>query len=364
MDLTHHYRQLTSQPGYLFDRAQANAVEKLQSLAMRLIAAPPPSNAWQARLAALVGHRPQTIDGLYLWGGVGRGKTWLMDLFFEQLPLAQKRRLHFHHFMQEVHGDLGRLRRGRDPLVRVAAHFAEQARVLCLDEFYVEDIGDAMILYKLLDALQCRGVTLVMTSNSPPDELYKHGLQRERFLPAIELLKGHCRVHNLDGDTDHRLRHLTKAAVYFTPVDDKSEEQLQARFMELAPHAGTEHLPLSIHRRQIPTRLCGHGVVWFDFHALCFGPRSNADYREIARRFHTVLVSGVPRMGEQHDDAAHRFIDLVDELYERSVKLIMSAEAAPDALYAGRRLSFEFRRTASRLQEMRSREYLASAHRA
>jgi len=363
MDLTHHYRQITSQPGYLFDRAQSQAVEKLQSLGMRLTASPPLSNGWRARLAGALGHRPQAVEGLYLWGGVGRGKTWLMDLFFEQLPLAQKRRLHFHHFMQEVHDELGRLRRQRDPLSRVAAHLAQRSRVLCLDEFYVEDISDAMVLYRLLDNLLQRGVTLVLTSNNPPDDLYRHGLQRERFLPAIELIKGHCRVCNLDGDTDHRLRHLARAAIYFTPVDTKSEEQLQARFAELAPREGSPDLPITIQHRQIPTRLCANDVVWFDFHPLCFGPRSSADYREIARRFHTVLISGVPRLEEQNDDAAHRFIDLVDELYDRRVKLILSAETEPDALYAGRRLSFEFRRTASRLHEMRSRDYLASPHR-
>lgn len=362
MDLTHHYRQITSQRDFLFDRAQAHAAEQLQTLALRLIAAPPPGTGWGARLAAKLGRRAPLIDGLYLWGGVGRGKTWLMDLFFEQLPMDKKLRLHFHHFMQEVHSELGRLQRQRDPLALVAAHFAQRARVLCLDEFYVEDISDAMVLYKLLDALFQRGITVVLTSNSAPDELYQNGLQRERFLPAIELIKRHTHAFNLQSDTDYRLLHLEKAAVYFTPVTENSEQELQARFAELAPRASDANLPIAVQHRQIPTRLRADDVVWFDFHPLCFGPRASADYREIARRFGTVLISGVPQMGEQQDDAVHRFIDMVDEFYERRVKLIVSAETEPGTLYTGRRFAFEFRRTASRLHEMRSRDYLALPH--
>jgi cell division protein ZapE len=362
MDLCTHYRRIIAERGFVFDPAQAEAMAHLQTLGEHLLATPAPRSGRWAWFAAKFAATPPGINGLYLWGDVGRGKTWLMDLFFEQLPVAQKLRLHFHHFLQDIHDELARLRRQRNPLHTVAGHYARRARVLCLDECYVEDISDAMILHHLLDAMLAQGITLVLTANQPPEGLYHNGLQRERFLPAIALLKRHCHVLQLNGDSDHRLRRLQQAATYFTPVDTASEQHLRERFAELCPRAGVAELPVTIHHRQIASRLCADDVVWFDFHQLCFGPRSGPDYREIARRFHTVLVSGVPVLGEQEDAAAHRFIDMVDEFYDRKVKLIVSAAAEPESLYTGRRLGFEFRRTASRLREMRSHDYLALPH--
>ena len=364
MQLIDHYRQITIQPSFHFEESQAQAVARLQTLADRLIHSPPPAPRAEGLLGRLFATRPPPpIPGLYLWGGVGRGKTWLMDLFFEHLPLQQKLRLHFHRFMQEIQDELAHLRQQRDPLTIVARHFAKRTRVLCLDEFYVEDITDAMLLHGLLTALTDEGISLVFTSNTVPQELYKNGLQRERFLPTIELIERHTQVFELRGDTDHRLRHLQKADTWYTPADARSEKQLAQRFRELAPCEGRPDRPLLINHRPIPCHLYADDVAWFNFFPLCHGPRSSHDYIELARRLHTVFISAVPIMGEEQDDWAHRFIDLVDEFYDRRVKLLVSAEAEPAALYTGQRLTFEFQRTASRLAEMRSTEYLALPHR-
>lgn len=301
------------------------------------------------------------MTGLYLWGGVGRGKTYLMDRFHESLPFGRKRRTHFHRFMQEVHARRRRYRNRRDPLSLVARDMARD-RVLCFDEFFVSDIADAMILGRLTACLFARGVTLVATSNVPPDRLYEGGLQRERFLPAIERIKQHCRVLHLDGDTDYRLRALERVEIYHHPLDDAARRNLDTCFREIAPEAGAPDAVLEIHGRGIPSRRLADGVVRFDFAALCAAPRSTADYGEIARCFHTVLLGDVPVMDADADDAARRFIHLVDELYDRRVKLILSAAAPAESLYRGKRLAFEYHRTVSRLCEMASREYLALPH--
>ncbi len=300
--------------------------------------------------------------GLYLWGGVGRGKTWLMDLFFDGLPFPERRRLHFHHFIREVHAELRSLPRQTAPLQTVAQRMREETRLLCLDELFVNDIADAMILGGLFKALLEAGVTLVITSNVPPSGLYRDGLQRARFLPAIALLEKQLQVLQLDGGTDYRLRQLRQAPIYLAD-GAAAREQLGQLFHRLADAHAEHNAELCIGGRPIAAWRRSSDVVWFDFASLCEGPRSQHDYGEIADEFHTVFVSDVPRFDETHDDAARRFIALVDEFYDRGVKLVLSAAAPPTQLYGGQRLRFEFERTASRLIEMQSEEYLARAHR-
>jgi cell division protein ZapE len=293
---------------------------------------------------------------------VGRGKTWLMDGFFEGLPVAEKRRLHFHRFMHEVHARLKALPDVEDPLESVAAGFRERARVLCFDEFFVSDITDAMLLGRLFQHLFAQGMTLVATSNQPPDELYKDGLQRARFVPAIKLLKHHCQVLNVDGGTDYRLRHMQGLSLYHVPAGPTADAALTGMFEDLTGHQPARGEALLINDRPIPARRHADGVAWFDFAALCAGPRSTEDYIEIARSFHTLLLSGIPPLGPDQEDEARRFIALVDELYDRRVKLAASASAPLEGLYTGWRLGFEFQRARSRLQEMQSQAYLSQAH--
>jgi cell division protein ZapE len=264
--------------------------------------------------------------------------------------------------MRAIHDQLSLLRGQQNPLKLIARNFAKQYRILCLDEFHVADITDAMLLYGLLEALFQEGVCLVATSNQPPDELYKNGLQRDRFLPAIKLIKQHTTPVFIDGDIDHRLRLLEKADTWYDAGHPESQRQLRARFEELAPCEGSENLRLRINYRTLETILCADDVAWFGFHTLCAGPRASADYIEIARRFHTLFISEVPVMNEASDDLALRFVNMIDEFYDRNLKLIISAAAGPEALYQGQQLSFEFQRTASRLEEMRSHAYLQRPH--
>jgi cell division protein ZapE len=361
MDLNARYQQALDSEHFEADPAQLEALTHLQALSIRL--QQPEAQGWSARLRDIFSKADKSQRGLYLWGGVGRGKTWLMDLFFDALPFNNKLRLHFRHFMQEIHDELTQLAGHRDPLPEVARHFAQRARVICLDEFYVEDITDAMILYRLLDALHTQGIALVFTSNLAPAELYKNGLQRERFLPAIELLETETDIVELNGDLDHRLRKLKKAQTYFSPLNNASQRAIEQRFAELAPGNVFENSSLDINHRLITCRKHADDVAWFDFYQLCHGPRASADYIELARQFHTVLVSDVPCMGEHEEEWAHRFIDMVDEFYDRRVKLLISADNEPAHLYHGRRHTFDFQRTVSRLMEMRSDEYLQQAHR-
>ena len=299
--------------------------------------------------------------GMYIWGSVGRGKTYLMDLLYDCLPPEQKMRLHFHRFMQGVHQRLNKVRDQENPLEQVASHFRKYARILCLDELYVSDIGDAMILAGLLDALFKQGVTLVTTSNCHPDSLYKGGLQRQRFLPAIDLLKENTQVVELCGDTDHRLQFLEHADIYHCPLDENADDVMQNNFLHVSPETGTPGEVLTIEGREINTIRCSDGVVWFEFAELCNGPRSASDYIEIARCYNTVLISNVPVLSNK-DDIARRFITAIDEFYDRCVKIIISAECAVHELYKGEKLYFEFQRTISRLNEMRSHDYLARPH--
>jgi len=348
--------------GFEYDAAQEQAVEALDELHHALCQHRP---GWLERLrSGLFGPSRDLspVTGLYLWGGVGRGKTHLVDLFHDSLPFPQKRRLHFHRFMRQAHEGLKRFGDRQDPLEAVADEVARDTRVLCFDEFFVSDVADAMILGTLMGALFRRGVTLVATSNIPPDRLYEGGLQRQRFLPAIDAIKRHTRIMNVDSGVDYRLRVLEKAEIYHAPLDAEADERLRDSFSRLAPDGRYDLDSLAIEGREIPVIADGDGVAWFDFPALCEGPRSQNDYMELAREYHTVLIANVPVMDRTRENAARRFIALVDEFYDRNVKLIVSAEAEPETLYQGQRLRFEFQRTISRLQEMQTREYLALPH--
>ncbi|MDH3612712.1 MAG: cell division protein ZapE [Gammaproteobacteria bacterium] len=361
MTIREAYESSLHREGHERDAAQEKIVVLLAELQQRLRAQKP-----RHGLRGLFSRSSQSNGigetGLYIWGGVGRGKTFLMDLFFETLPLEQKRRIHFHRMMHEVHDHLMSLGNVEDPLDQVAAAIAGDARVLCFDEFFVSDIGDAMILGRLLEGLFRRGVTLVTTSNSAPDQLYRDGLQRQRFQPAIEMLKTHTQVVHMDGDIDYRLRLLQQAGTYLSPDDHAAQLKLQHFFDESASSQIAENSVLDINGREIRARQCAKGIAWFDFADICDGPRSQNDYIEIARWYPTVIVSGVPELGSELENQARRFIALVDEFYDRRVKLIVSAATAVDSLYLGQRLTFEFDRTVSRLIEMRSTDYLASPH--
>lgn len=351
------------------DAEQAGIVDRLDALSIELAAAKPWQPKQQSTLSRWFGggdsDRKEIVHGprgLYLWGGVGRGKTHLCDLFFDAVPIEAKRRLHFHRFMQRIHDDIRSLGETEKPLQQVADIWAKEAKLLLLDEIHVNDITDAMLLGGLCSELFDRGVTLVTTSNVPPDGLYKDGLQRQRFLPAIERIKAHTHVVEMVGETDYRLRLLETEAIYLVPdgnQDHKATDAcLRAHFERLAFGTPTSANTLTVNQREIPIRGQAGDVVWFDFQALCATARSTNDYIDIASTFRTVLISNVPVMDETTNNEARRFVNLVDEFYDRSVKLIMSAEARPDALYTGKRLAFEFERSASRLTEMQTTEYL------
>jgi cell division protein ZapE len=350
------YAQELTRAGFVNDPAQAQAIEALQRIHDDLRAQRP------RRLLGLGPKRWPAVRGLYMWGGVGRGKTWLMDAFSETLDDTPHLRTHFHRFMLDVHERRRRYPDEQDPLKLVAAEYAAELRVLCFDEFFVSDIADAMILGRLFETLFARGVTLVATSNITPDRLYENGLQRANFLPFIDVLKQHVVVLNVDGGTDYRLRALTRAEIYHYPSDAVAERNLAEWFADIAPEAGRANEALCIHGREIRSRRLADGVAWFDFTQLCDGPRSAADYIEIARTHHTVLLSRVPQLGVFQEDAARRFINLVDEFYDRGVKLIIAADVPQTELYTGDKLRFEFQRTQSRLTEMQSEEYLARPH--
>jgi cell division protein ZapE len=407
------YAQQLSGRGFRPDPVQAAVVDRLDDLRQRLIAARETDSSLVRRWFGALGGKsaPEPVRGIYLWGGVGRGKTWMMDLFYQSLPFPERRRRHFHRFMHDVHAELKTLQQREAPLDVVAERIAQEARVLCFDELFVADIADAMILGGLFAALFKRGVTLVATSNVQPRNLYKDGLQRQRFLPTIDLLEQHMDVVAVDGATDYRLRCLTQAGTYLPSGTPDTERRLKELFDELADHDGgdpdaiaprmspasgptalatapvtpkaaaTAHSvnqsgrpwpnqspldptnSIEIEGRRIPVIRERGGVVWFDFMALCSGPRSQEDYIEIARDYQSVIVSDIPVFDSLHEDEARRFIALVDELYDRNVNLIVSAAAPPLELYRGDRVGFQFERTASRLIEMQSEEYLAREHR-
>ena len=346
------------------DPAQEQAVRKLQDLYERLLQEEQPRAGVISGLLQRWRQEPRRPErGLYMWGGVGRGKTYIMDTFFDSLPFPDKLRVHFHRFMQRVHDELTSLEGQKDPLELVADRLAGEARVVCFDEFFVTDIGDAMILGGLMEGLFARGVSLVATSNIEPKRLYENGLQRQRFLPAIAMIEQHTEVFNLDGDTDYRLRTLQQAELYHCPLDEGADLSLEESFRRLAREPGMSWERIDINHRYITCRRLAEDVAWFDFAELCDTPRSPSDYIELARIFHAVLISGVPEFGPETGDQARRFINLVDEFYDRNVKLVLAAEKPLLELYAGGQLEFEFQRTLSRLQEMQSYDYLSLEHR-
>jgi len=340
------------------DPSQREAARRLDALAAALQADRP-------RGFLRLHSRKSAPRGLYLWGGVGRGKTLLMDLFVAALGGASSAatRQHFYHFMREVHAELGTIKQRQAPLDIVAQRLAARARVICLDEFFVSDIADAMILAALIDGLFKRGVTLVTTSNVPPQALYKDGLQRQRFLPAIESLSRHLDIIHLDGGVDYRLRQLARAPTYLDSNREDAAAALAERFAMLAGGAAPGPGDIGVEGRVLHAVALGQDIAWFEFSELCDGPRSQNDYIELARLYHTIVIAHIPRFDAFTENAARRFIMLIDELYDRGVKIVVSAAAAPTELYRGERLQFEFERTASRLMEMQTQQYLAVEHR-
>ena len=346
--------------GFVSDPAQFAVAERLTKLQRQLLLAPVNRHGVRRWLPRAFRRPVEPVPGLYLWGGVGRGKTYLMDVFYETLPFADKRRQHFHRFMRRVHDELRRLAGRENPLQAVAQRFAKEARVLCFDEFHVSDIGDAMILAELLAGIFEHGVTLVATSNSAPGRLYEDGLQRRRFLPAIGLLERHMEVVNVDGETDYRLNVLRRDGIYRGSED---AGELLKSFRALSHRPPERDKVLTVNGRALHARYWAEDVVWFDFEAVCAGPRSNDDYIELARLFATVFVHGVPVFDAEKEDQARRFIGLIDEFYDRNVKLLLAAAAPIERLYVGERLTAEFERTRSRISEMQSDEYLRREHR-
>jgi cell division protein ZapE len=365
--LQHYHQDLAA--GSLFpDPAQAHAIDCVQQLYDDLVTASLINRSSPVRRAMCLirkkNKKSAPVRGIYFYGGVGRGKTYIMDILYESLPFKNKLRTHFHRFMQRVHAELNVLKQQKNPLKQVAAQLALEARVICFDEFYVSDIGDAMILGGLLEHLTEVGVVLVATSNLHPDSLYENGLQRARFLPAIALLHRHTRIVELDGGIDYRLRALEQATLYYSPPGAQADASLMRGFRSLTPeHAEVfESCGIEVLGRRIPAKFCADDVVWFEFSELCGGARSAYDYVELAKIYHAVLLSDVPQMGGANDDVVRRFVSLVDELYDHNVKLLISAAAPVQDLYKGGALSFVFERTRSRLLEMQSHEYLAREH--
>ena len=367
MSLTEQYKKALQQPDMVHDSVQEQAILKLEALNQALIANNKKTllNAIK-KLSPCKQYQPKPVQGLYFWGAVGRGKTWLMNLFYEELDISEKYRVHFHHFMLDIHEKLGTLSKqkksSKNPLQQIARDLSKKYKLLCIDEFIVTNITDAMILSELLHALFKHQVCLVATSNRVPDDLYLNGLQRERFLPAIELIKSHTEVVQLDGGIDHRTSLLEQADVFYTPITENTDQQIEQRMQELAITPVTANKTLNILNRDIKTISCSEDIAWFDFEVICTAPRAPQDYIELAQQFNTIIVSNIPAMDEHSDVKARRFIYLIDELYHRSVKLIASAATDPEKLYQGDMLEFAFRRASSRLIEMRSHQYLTQSH--
>lgn len=350
--------------GFELDAAQTRALRHFERLNADLIRLERPEGPLSRLLAAR-----RAVQGIYLWGGVGRGKSFLMDSFFSCVPVRRKRRIHFHRFMQEIHRALHGRQGEADPMLRVAHAIARDCRLICLDEFHITDITDAMLMRRLLEGLTAQGVVLATTSNFHPDELYLHGLQRNQFLPAIALILDNLEVVNVDGGTDYRLRELERAGVYH--VEAEAEQAMARAYASIVGHEADDADSLEIEGRFIKVRRHARGVAWFDFQALCDGPRGKADYIELARRYHTLLLSGVPRFMPEDADRLRRFVWLIDEFYDRRVKLIISAEVAASELVAGADSGDRFQanlnaslkdRLVSRLTEMQTREYLTQPH--
>jgi cell division protein ZapE len=349
-DVVSLYEHCLKRRGFVSDSSQWRAVERLQQLHEEWSAYKKRRSSALKRLLV----KPPLPKGVYLWGPVGRGKSFLMDAFYLCVPLVRKRRVHFHHFMREIHRELDALKGTEDPLAAAAERTAKRYRLICFDEFHVSDIADAMILGRFLEQTMERGVEFVMTSNYHPDQLYASGLQRERFQPAIELIKSRLDVVSVDSGVDYRRLKMEKVQIYHVGAD--APEQLEKIFQALKD-VEEEKQPLDVEGRTIAYRKRAGGLVWLDFEALCGGPRSYADYVDLTKRFHTVILSGVPRMSAKQSDAARRFTWLIDVLYDEHIKLVLSAEAPPEALFTEGENAADFQRTVSRLHEMQSAQY-------
>ena len=333
-----------------FDKEQAKLLEKFNHLNESLTKR---SKSWFGQ---------KKIKGLYIRGEVGRGKTQMMDIFFETLNIQEKKRVHFHRFMKILHDDLDKISAQKDPLKKVAKEISKKTKVLCFDEFYVEDIGDAMLLGRFINELFENKVTLITTSNTHPDNLYRDGLHRSRFLPAIKSIKENCEIYELNSAQDYRLRTLEQLEIFIIGKGDQGIKELESNFIELTNGEFQDRQKIKILGREIDTIKLAQGSLWVSFKEICEGPRSAKDYIEICSEFHTLFVSNVPIMKGSNDDSARRFIALVDECYERNVNLILSMETELQQIYSGERLLEPFKRTISRLEEMRSKEYLSRPH--
>ena len=358
MNVQEFYQHALSQRGFTSDAAQHRAVDRLQQAYEEWVAFKSQRSSTFKRLI----NRPDVPRGVYLWGGVGRGKSFLMDSFYSVVPLVRKTRVHFHEFMRDVHRQLDEMKGVADPLDDVAKNIARKYRLICFDEFHVSDIADAMILYNLLSALFANGVSFIMTSNYDPDLLYPDGLHRDRMLPTIALLKDKLDVLNVDAGVDYRKRALEQVESYYTPLGAAADQALRTAYAKIA-EVGDEDPRIRIEGREIRCLRRAGGIIWFDFATLCGGPRSQNDYLEIASRFHTVVLSGMPMMSVGQSSEARRFTWLIDVFYDHKVKLLMSAQVPPEELYTQGTLSNEFHRTVSRIIEMQSREYMETERR-
>jgi len=358
MDVREFYDHALSERGFKSDEAQQRAIDRLQRAYEEWVAFKSQRSSTFKRLI----NRPDVPRGVYMWGGVGRGKSFLMDSFYSVVPLVRKTRLHFHEFMRDVHHQLDELKGIANPLDEVARRIAKKYRLICFDEFHVSDIADAMILYNLLTGLFDNGVSFIMTSNYQPETLYPDGLHRDRMLPTIKLLNEKLDVMNIDAGVDYRKRALEQVRIYHSPLNAKTDSELREAFAAVAETAD-EDTRVHIEAREIRALRRAGSAIWFDFATLCGGPRSQNDYLEIASRFQTVILSGIPRMSAAMSSEARRFTWLIDVFYDHKVKLIMSAEVEPEELYTAGTLSNEFHRTVSRIIEMQSREYMDSERR-
>ena len=352
------YQDASNKPEFIHDDAQESAIIELDKLWHELIHFKTKRNNFLGRSL----FSPDVPKGMYLWGGVGRGKSFLMDLFYSCVPYKRKRRIHFHNFMSEVHHEMKRLANEKDPLMALADKIEKSTRLLCFDEFHVSDIADAMILRRLIKALFERGVIMIITSNSPPDQLYANGLQRQKFLPAIDLIKQNLKIINIDSGNDYRLREMASAPLFMLTSDAEGNNRMQSIFNRLSVGTIQNEKSIEIQGRRIPVKKLSAKAVWFEFKDVCGGPRAQADYLEIAHRYPVILISHIPLMGKEEAAEAQRFIWLIDILYDNRVKLIASSAAHPKEICLENDMTIEFARTVSRLIEMQSQNYLELPH--